>query len=764
MLKRNTEPCEHWAVPICLPRIRVAFVAFALMVSGTMAIIGAEAADEDMDAKIAARPLTPQEIKDYQLPAGTQKSGGLFTVGIGSPVYLEAQIPIGTTATGVVWEVEVKPEGSSAELSDSPLGADVPIYNPGDRTVRFAAGRKLLVPDINGIYKIKATVSTDAGDIVVDHEVTAAHYVGVGTIGGADASFPQCALCHSDKAEGWATTHHATAFTEQIDGLGSSHYSENCNSCHTTGFDSAVGADSGGFDDIALALGWTFPETLEPGNFDSMPDELKAMTNIQCENCHGPGGEHFGQADRISVSTSSGDCGQCHDSEPYHTKNTEWNLSRHSVATRYPTGEGRSSCVACHSGVGFIDHINGLARNELRTEWEAIVCATCHDPHAGDSPHQLRGVDEVKLMNGATVEGGGNGRICMNCHISRRDAESYVTEYHGHYGPHHGPQTDMLAGTNAIEYGQDIPSSGHLYAAKDTCATCHMQELGRNDPANHLAGGHTFKMTWDGGTPDDHADDVGIVGACTNCHGPVDTLNFPRQDYNGDGLVEGVQTEVEHVMHDLGMLLPPIGEPTVNVQPEYTPAQLKAAYNYLFVEEDKSKGVHNTAYAVGIMKASIADLGGGAPTVIVPGDSDQDGLADEWEIVQFGDIGAQSGHDDADGDGLSNMFEFAAGLSPNELDSDGDGFNDAAELNASTDPVNGEDKPDATSRIFPAAEFVFFSEAGKTYQVQAIEELGTGGWTEVEDPVEGSGDMVQMFISTREEGFKFYRVVEVTGN
>jgi hypothetical protein len=641
------------------------------------------------------------------------------------------------------------------------LGPEVPVYNPGDREVNSVAGRKILLPDVNGIYKVKAVVTTDAGDLVADHEVTAGHYVGVGTIAGSKAVFPQCALCHKDKADGWGATHHHDAFERKIDGIGVNHFSENCISCHTTGFDNAPTAINGGFDDIATELGWKLPETVQAGNFAKVPAKLQALANIQCESCHGPGSEHFGQKDRISVSTSSGDCGQCHDAPSHHTKNAEWNLSRHAVATRYPTGEGRSACVGCHSGIGFIDRIDGVPQAEQRTEWEAIVCAACHDPHEGKNPHQLRRVDEVTLNNGVKVNEGGNGRICMNCHISRVDANVAVKTYSSRLGPHHGPQTDMLAGTNAYEYGQKIPSSGHLYAVPDSCATCHMQELSADNPAVHLAGGHTYKVIWDKGTPDDASDDVGIVGACAKCHGPVDTLNFARADYNGDGIVEGVQTEVEHVMNDLAMLLPPIGEPTLTLSPDFTPAQLKAAFNYNFVSEDKSKGVHNTAYAVGIMKASIADLLG---ITVVVGDSDRDGLPDDWEIAQFGSITAQNGQGDADGDGLTNLFEYRAGLNPKLADSDGDGFNDAAELHAGTDPASGNSKPDSTTKIYPAAEFVFFSEAGKTYQIQAIQELGTGGWANVSDPVKGSGDMVQMFISTREEGYKFYRVQEVTGN
>ncbi|MEI9976152.1 MAG: hypothetical protein WDO73_31330 [Ignavibacteriota bacterium] len=39
-------------------------------------------------------------------------------------------------------------------------------------------------------------------------------------------------------------------------------------------------------------LGWKFPTTLQPGNFQGMPQALQNVSNIQCENCHGPGSEH----------------------------------------------------------------------------------------------------------------------------------------------------------------------------------------------------------------------------------------------------------------------------------------------------------------------------------------------------------------------------------------------------------------------------------------------------------------------------------------
>jgi len=38
-----------------------------------------------------------------------------------------------------------------------------------------------------------------------------------------------------------------------------------------------------------------------------------------------------------------------------------------------------------------------------------------------------------------------------------------------------------------------------------------------------------------------------------------------------------------------------------------------ALYNFLFVEEDRSIGVHNTAYAVGLLTSSINYLNTGSP-------------------------------------------------------------------------------------------------------------------------------------------------------
>ena len=198
----------------------------------------------------------------------------------------------------------------------------------------------------------------------------------------------------------------------------------------------------------------------------------------------------------------------------------------------------------------------------------------------------------------------------MNCHMARQNAAVYAAtaSASSHFGAHHGPQADMLAGTNGFTYGKDIPTSSHAYAVDDSCVTCHMQTVADTDPALTHAGGHTFAVAWDGG---EGGTRVELVKVCQDCHGAVATsFNFSLLDYDNDGQVEGVQTEIQHLLDKLSTMLPPNGQAKTSlaIDSTWTRAQLEAAYNWQFVNDDGSRGVHNMAYTVGLLKASIADL------------------------------------------------------------------------------------------------------------------------------------------------------------
>jgi hypothetical protein len=568
-----------------------------------------------LQAKLTVRALTPGEISAYKLPSTTQSSNGLYTVGLGEPLYLEVQVNSALPAsaiTGVTWNLLYKPAGSKASLVDSPLPLNIPVYEPSDRLVAQPAARKLLRPDVEGAYIVDATVVTSDGNFTyLEQMFLGAKYVGINT----------CALCHNgvlpeDTVTPWSKTGHATWFQQGVNGvLGS--YSPSCVSCHTVGYDANNNVANGGFSAIAKALNWMFPPALQPGNFETMANALKNVSNIQCENCHGAGSMHaygaFDLGPNFNMTTNAGLCGKCHDAPTHHIKTAEWNNSVHAVATRDPSGPGRDSCVGCHTGNGFIGRTSGAAK--LDTTYSAITCATCHEPHGATVPdtnqHLVRSLQPVKLADGTVVSNAGIGLLCMNCHQSRQNAAQYAATAaaSSHFGAHHGTQADMLEGVNGFTYGKQIPSSKHASEVEDTCVTCHMQNVtDTKSPMFLKAGGHTFKPAWEGDST--HAA-VDLVGACQKCHGDsLTSFDMPFKDYDGDGRIDGVQTEVQHLLDKLSAMLPPAGQPktSLSIDSTWSRAQLEAAYNWQFVHDDSSKGIHNAEYAAGLLKASIDDL------------------------------------------------------------------------------------------------------------------------------------------------------------
>jgi hypothetical protein len=586
----------------------------ALLVAACAPILSAQTS---LQARLTLRPITRDDLAAYGLPSTMELSGGLSTVGVGQPAHLEADVDIAVAASqiaGVTWTLTSKPANSNAVLQDSPLGNDVPVYEPSDRLIYQVAGRKLLRPDVAGIYNISATITTvGSGVATVTTMVTAGTYMGIST----------CSLCHSNgpagttwsKVNDWSKTLHAEIFKDNINGADGTTYATSCWGCHTVGYDLSATVPNGGFNFVQTQLGWTPPAIMQPGNWDAVPQALQNVANIQCENCHGPGSMHAsngGDPRLISVNTTSGVCDQCHSAATHHIKGMEWGNSLHAVTTRDPSGTGRDACVGCHTNNGFIDRINGVGPADV--SYGAISCQTCHEPHGETTPdtsaHQLRTTAAVTLADGTKVTTAGMGAICMNCHQARQNAATYAATTAGsaHFGPHEGPQADMLEGTNGYTYGQDIPSSAHADIAQDTCVTCHAQTPAATDPALGQIGGHTFKMAF-AGTDKIPAEEM--VGACQTCHGKdVTTFNFPLMDYDNDGVIDGAQTEVQHLLDKLALMLPPVGQAktSLNIDSTWTQPQLEAAYNYLFVQKDGSLGVHNMAYTVGLLKASIADL------------------------------------------------------------------------------------------------------------------------------------------------------------
>ncbi len=146
------------------------------------------------------------------------------------------------------------------------------------------------------------------------------------------------------------------------------------------------------------------------------------------------------------------------------------------------------------------------------------------------------------------VTTGGSGKLCMNCHKSRRDGVEYTNDYlsnlSSHYGPHHGPQADVYLGENFPTFGATLGKTNHSALLENACASCHMKVTENVDSEGNviLSGGHTFSMT----TPDGEDN----VAACAPCHSfeSFEAVEFEfngTKDLDGDGTEEGLQVEVD---------------------------------------------------------------------------------------------------------------------------------------------------------------------------------------------------------------------------
>ena len=548
--------------------------------------------------------MSPRDVALGRVDASLDRAyNGLLNVGVETQMYLKGSLS-GAALSGAGWAILEAPSSSTATLSTT-----IEV----DTSTQIVA----FTPDVAGTYKISFASDSYADTVTVN----AATYVGVSN----------CSVCHSENVSKWEETGHYSLFEEKMTTPG--YYTASCIDCHTTGYD--VNASNDGFDDRTQTVSiygedttFVFPSSADlfdhygssdstrfPGVWDSLlvfyPNSMK-LARIQCESCHGPGSAHGGQVtdSRIVAPLDTDNCAWCHDAGTHHVYPEQWDVSGHAHIPTYPGG-GRTSCEGCHNGAQFVQAVKG---EEITAQQHInVTCATCHDPHDVTNPHQLRTVSAT-LADGTEVTEGGMGKLCMNCHHQRRDdVEAYTDEPHSHFGPHYGVQADMLMATNAITFGEDLPSSPHLAGIENSCVDCHMYpgHVDENDNVI-LVGSHTFNVVNQKGK-----DNVAI---CEDCHGNVgekfDEKKFyidGNADHDADGVDEGLQKEVRGLMRKLARHLPAADghdayDPHDDPDSTWSTTEIKAAFNYDYVYYDGSAGIHNPRFTVALLKASLRAL------------------------------------------------------------------------------------------------------------------------------------------------------------
>lgn len=302
-----------------------------------------------------------------------------------------------------------------------------------------------------------------------------------------------------------------------------------------------------------------------------------------------------------------------------------------------------------------------------------LTCQTCHDPHdnfGDDGRHQLRIADTVvigDLANPGTVTltNLGNSGTCIYCHSSRRLAEQssagtkqYTKTRSGAIsGPHESPVAEVFTGNGATDYtgsNGTITMGNSAHTSQADCQSCHMYKLrdadsrgkaldyvsiaGVSTPVTHalytdlrnLLGDHTFSVASEY-TTGNVTREVQNVAACNQCHkdkkgvGLVTSLDFKSttaKDYDGDGVIEGVQSETQGLLDKVRLLINQTGIASTSTAGVFTgfsstgisatdplkTAQLKAAWNWMLINRDGSRGVHNTQFTIRLLQTTWTDL------------------------------------------------------------------------------------------------------------------------------------------------------------
>jgi hypothetical protein len=304
---------------------------------------------------------------------------------------------------------------------------------------------------------------------------------------------------------------------------------------------------------------------------------------------------------------ASATCQQCHNfSDTITTKIFEYNGSQHASGDVVQRGASGTSCAACHTAQGFHEVLNtGLDTTAVPIpDGAPINCRTCHKIHVTytrddwglttTSPfHPI--VDKT-----STIDLTGDNSIsnlCGRCHQARK-VSPWLTDPKGtdlltiassntRWGPHHGPQSQMLAGKAAFEMGNSLYNSSNYHRANLSCASCHM-----SNPQGKFVGGHTLHMA-----SEETGDNVKYCKT-TGCHPSATSFD-----------VNGKQTEIKDMLEQLKVKLAVANVFDTNKMTlkagAYSQIQLAVVWNFLMVEEDRSSGVHNYLYSHDMLQSGL---------------------------------------------------------------------------------------------------------------------------------------------------------------
>ena len=336
---------------------------------------------------------------------------------------------------------------------------------------------------------------------------------------------------------------------------------------------------------------------------------MGAITSCTKVGPAGPAGKNGTNGTNGTDGTSG--CIQCHtNSQVLEVKIAQYNTSVH--ATGGLETETRNNCAVCHTSQGFLETVAATPAGGMRpdTTTTGVIndpapqnCYTCHDIHSTYTAADWTNTttSPVVLWYGGKTVDFGKGNLCANCHQARPDnaipaGVDSVNITSPYWGPHHGPQANVLGGVGGYEFAGTYAytNSDHTTKVTDGCVTCHMGTY------NGTSGGHNMEMYDKSGTDSPSA--INTTG-CVSCHTEGSTALVAKITTTQTG-VQALLDALQAAMINKGIMTSSGSLKTG----KYPVAVAGAYWNYDLIEMDHSLGVHNADYVRALLNNSIQAL------------------------------------------------------------------------------------------------------------------------------------------------------------
>ncbi len=284
---------------------------------------------------------------------------------------------------------------------------------------------------------------------------------------------------------------------------------------------------------------------------------------------------------------------QCHNvyRSDITTAQYQWAMSDHADLASYNSTIGSQTAQncgsECHTQEGFLESITD---STFSLHISPLGCFTCHEYHL-NWDFDLRNDSSVSTIGGYIYNLAGSN-ICARCHQATFDVDEYVLDtvnistFWLEELSHASNDADLILGKNGYQHAGFATNNSHTSVP---CTKCHM-----NNSEGITLGGHSFNLRENGELN---------VASCNiaNCHEDEPLTSQTADLYKS--LVNLKMNSLKSQLTSLG-LLDGNGDPVTDTLITNI-GDLGALYNYLYISNDKSGGLHNYAFDTTLIQTTI---------------------------------------------------------------------------------------------------------------------------------------------------------------